>query len=383
MRTPARLGQLFGIAAVSLMVACSNTDKNSGTQTNGGSNGSSGAGDSAGTGGAGTGGATTSAGSGGSVASGGAGGAMAGAGSGGSASAGSVATGGTDAGDAAGDAGTTDAGGDGRAPVMASDGCGKMAPQALTTFLRHNVSQKTNNQQRVYDLYMPASYDPMRAYPIIFLDHGCDGSIPFMENPSMTTVTKGNAIIVALRAYSSQQTGQLYGGGCFDTGPGSTSLTEVPYFDQVLQDVGDMACVDKARVFMAGFSSGSWLTNLLGCVRAGVIRAQGNSTGGLPSVPKMCAGPIASMMVHDMEDPQNSYAGGEIARDRILAIDGCSMTMTVPYDYDGDPSTPSTCMLYQGCMSGYPVVWCPTMNKGHVDQVPITTTGLWRFWSQF
>jgi polyhydroxybutyrate depolymerase len=379
MRTPARLAQLFGIAAISLLAACSNTDKNSGGQTNGGSSGSSGAAGSLAADAAGTGGAASSAGSGGSVTTGGpdAGGATGSAGSGGSA-----AIGGPDAASAS-DAGTTDAGGDGRAAVMASDGCGKTAPQALTTFLRHNVSQKTNNQQRVYDLYLPANYDPMRAYPIIFLDHGCDGSIPFMENPSMTTVTKGNAIIVALRAYSSQQTGQLYGGGCFDTGPGSTSLTEVPYFDQVLQDVGDMTCVDKARVFMAGFSSGSWLTNLLGCVRAGVIRAQGNSTGGLPSVPKMCAGPIAAMMVHDMEDPQNSYAGGEIARDRILAIDGCSMTMTVPYDYDGDPTTPSTCMLYQGCMSGYPVVWCPTMNKGHVDQVPITTTGLWRFWSQF
>jgi len=378
MQTPARLGQLFCIAAVSLMVACSNTDSNSRAQNDGGSSGSGGAAGSVGTGGAGAGGTTSSAGVGGA----GTGGTTSSAGVGGS-----VATGGADAGTDAGapvsDAATTDAGGDGRAPVMASDGCGKTAPQALTTFLRHNVSQKTNNQQRVYDLYMPANYDPMRAYPIIFLDHGCDGSIPFMENPSMTTVTKGNAIVVALRAYSSQQTGQLYGGGCFDTGPGSTSLTEVPYFDQVLQDVGDMACVDKARVFMAGFSSGSWLTNLLGCVRAGVIRAQGNSTGGLPSVPKMCAGPIAAMMVHDMEDPQNSYAGGEIARDRILAIDGCSMTTTVPYDYDGDPTTPSTCMLYQGCMSGYPVVWCPTMNKGHVDQVPITTTGLWRFWSQF
>jgi polyhydroxybutyrate depolymerase len=381
MRTPARLGQLFGIAAVSLMVACSGTESKPGGQTNGGG-GSSGAAGSVGMGGAGAGGATTGAGSGGAGSGGG--------GSGGSGSGGSVATATDASSDAppdasatAGDAATTEAGGDVRAPAMASDGCGKTAPQALTTFMRHNVSQKTNNQQRVYDLYLPANYDAMRAYPIIFLDHGCDGSIPFMENPSMTTVTKGNAIIVALRAYSSQQTGQLYGGGCFDTGPGSTSLTEVPYFDQVLQDVGDMACVDKARVFMAGFSSGSWLTNLLGCVRAGVIRAQGNSTGGLPSVPKVCAGPIASMMVHDMQDPQNSYAGGEIARDRILAIDGCSMTMTVPYDYDGDPATPSTCMLYQGCMSGYPVVWCPTMNKGHVDQVPITTTGLWRFWSQF
>ena len=214
MRATARLGQLFAILAVSLMVACSNTDSNSWTQTNSGVGGSAGAAGSVGTGGAGIGGTTTS------------------AGSGSSGSGGNVAIDGTDAGidtsapDS--DAASTDAGGDGRAAVMASNGCGNMAPQALTTFLRHNVSQKTNNQQRVYDLYLPANYDPMRAYPIIFLDHGCDGSIPFMENPSMTTVTKGNAIIVALRAYSSQQTGQPYGGGCFDTGPGSTSLTEVP-----------------------------------------------------------------------------------------------------------------------------------------------------------
>ncbi|HEY2902652.1 MAG TPA: hypothetical protein VGL59_18865 [Polyangia bacterium] len=371
MQTPARLAKLFGVAAVSLMIGCASSD------TPGGQTGSGGSG----AGGAGTGGATGTGG-----ASAGTGGTS--AGTGGSGTGGSVATGGaggsSDGGMSSPDGSATDGGGgDGRAAVMASDGCGKMPAQALTMFIRQHLSQKTNNQDRVYDLYLPSAYDPMRAYPLIFVDHGCDGSIPFMENPSITTVTKGNAIVVALRAYSSQQTGQPYGGGCFDTGPNSTSLTELAYFDQALKDIEGMACVDKARVFMSGFSSGSWLTNLLGCTRAGVIRAQGNSTGGLPSVPKMCAGPIAAFMVHDMQDPQNSYAGGLIARDRILAINGCSMTNSVPYDYDGDPATPSTCMLFQGCMSGYPVVWCPTMNKGHVDQVPITTTGMWRFWSQF
>jgi hypothetical protein len=90
------------------------------------------------------------------------------------------------------------------------------------------------------------------------------------------------------------------------------------------------------------------------------------------------------MFAHDVNDDQNSFAGAEKARDRILAKNGCG-TETKPYDYDGDPNTPSTCVEYQGCMPGYPVVWCPTMaaqgKATHNSQVPISTTGFWRFWS--
>jgi poly(3-hydroxybutyrate) depolymerase len=197
----------------------------------------------------------------------------------------------------------------------------------------------------------------------------------------MPEVTEGDAILIALRAESSQNSGMPYGGGCFDTGPGSTSLTEVPYFDQVLEDVANNYCIDMHRVFMSGYSSGSWLTHLLGCVRAGVIRGQGNAAGGLPDVPE-CAGPIAAMLCHDMQDDQNVFAEGEKARDRILASNGCT-TNTEPYDWDGDPNTESSCVLYQGCMPGFPVVWCPSTGKGHGDQSPVSTVGMWRFWSQF
>ena len=86
-------------------------------------------------------------------------------------------------------------------------------------------------------------------------------------------------------------------------------------------------------------------------------------------------------VAHDMQNDMSSFAGGEIARDRVLAIDGCGAT-TIPYACDGTLSTSTPCVMYQGCMSGYPVVWCPTNAKGHSDQVPITTIGFWRFRSQ-
>jgi len=255
-----------------------------------------------------------------------------------------------------------------------SAGCGKSTSQPLATYVRQTVT----GTGRVYDLYVPAGYNPQRPYRTIFLAHGCDGSIPF----PMQDASKGDAILVALRAASSQATGMRFGGGCFDTGPNSTSLAEVPYFDAVLKDVSTSLCVDTARVFMAGYSSGSWLTNLIGCVRAGVVRGQGNATGGLPAVPKTCAGPIAALLAHDTTDTMNSFAGGQIARDRILNINGCT-SQTMPYPYDGNPATVSPCVIYQGCKPGFPVVWCPTTGKGHSNQVPITTVGLWRFWSQF
>ncbi|HVJ16459.1 MAG TPA: hypothetical protein VM686_13550 [Polyangiaceae bacterium] len=245
-------------------------------------------------------------------------------------------------------------------------------------YVRRNVpdvDRTPEGAERVYEVRLPADYDPERAYPVDFEAHGCDGSIPFhMENASGS-----DGIIVALRAASNQDND--YNGGCFATGPGNSELTEVPYFDAVLAHVSVDLCVDVKRIFMQGYSSGSCLTNLLGCVRAGVIRGQGNATGGLPDVPDNCAGPIAALLAHDDTDDMNLIQEGINARDRIKAINGCS-DETLPYAWDVNPDTPSTCVEYQGCQPGFPLIWCPTHDKGHSNQVPLTTVGLWKFWME-
>jgi hypothetical protein len=259
-------------------------------------------------------------------------------------------------------AGATGAGGGGAGgaavtgPTGMSAGCGMPPTQALATMVQHNIMVTG------LDPTYAATYS-MRKYTTVFLGPGCGGTgkdvIPVWD------ASMGDAIIVGLSPV----------GQCFKTN-GDTS-PENPFFDAVLSEVEANACVDKARVFVAGFSSGSWLANQLGCLRASVLRGQGNATGGLPGSMPMCEGPIAAMLAHDTTDTANPISGGEAARDRILMINGCVGTATTPYD----AGTPSPCVQYTGCPAAYPVVWCATTGKGHSDQIPISTIGFWKFWS--
>lgn len=364
-----RVFSILALGGIGLSLAACSSDEG-----NGGTGGGPGA---MGGGGAAAAGSTALAGGGQSSAGGGVGGA-----------AGSLTSAGGGAGGSSGGAGgaggmTGGSGGSGgvggSAPDMKSTGCGQAAPAEFTpeAYIRKSlpdVAKTPKGAERVYELRLPKDYDMNRPYPVVFEDHGCDGSIPF----HIEKATGTDAIVVALRAASNQDNN--YMGGCFATGPNDAELTEVPYFDAVVTTVEMNLCVDKSKLYMEGYSSGSWLTNLLGCVRANVIRGQGNATGGLPKVPNDCQGPIAAMLVHDDTDTMNTIQEGMKARDRIKAINGCT-DETMPYQWDVNPNTMSTCVAYQGCKAGYPLIWCPTHNKGHSDQVPITTVGLWKFWS--
>lgn len=252
-----------------------------------------------------------------------------------------------------------------------SAGCGTTPMQTTAKYVQYNINVTTGlaaayvamYTARNYYVWLPPDYDPTRAYTTVFLGPGCGGngeSVLPMQNASTS-----NAILVGLSPV----------GQCFMTS--AADSPEIAFFDAVLGAVESSFCVDKAHVFIAGFSSGSWLSNLIGCARAGIVRGQGNATGGLPPVPT-CAGPIAAMLAHDEGDPANNISGGEAARDRILKINGCSLTETTPYD----AGRPSMCVQYQGCPAAYPVVWCPTTGQGHSDQVAtgLSVPGFWNFW---
>jgi poly(3-hydroxybutyrate) depolymerase len=337
------------------------------------------AGTPAASGAAGQGAGGSAAGAGGQVA-GGAGGVNAGAGGAAGASAGNGGGGG-----AGGGAGGTGGGGNGLPGAVRSAGCGMAAGQALMSYVKYSetITGVTAKQApRNFYVYLPEGYDPGRAYPLVFIGPGCgsDGD----HGIKIESASGKDAIIVGLDPSTAVDP---QGRQCFDSQ--TFPDPEVPYFDQTLAAVEAKYCIDKSRIFIEGFSSGSWLSHLLGCVDAGTIRAQGNASGCMQGVPaNTCTKPIAYMGIHNDPDPNNSYGCGTQARDEKIKRNGCS-TQTMPYTPVGlkmPAGVTVDCVQYMGCKKGYPVVFCttknvnPQHNPADDSTTALSTAAMWSFW---
>jgi poly(3-hydroxybutyrate) depolymerase len=218
----------------------------------------------------------------------------------------------------------------------------------------------SGNANRPYSVWLPTGYDPMRAYPVIVLLHGCGNGT---NNVPMERQTGADAIVIRGTGSAS--------GTCWESGANSADVT---FFDAMVADTKQRFCTDTGRFFVVGYSSGSWLANQLGCIRANVLRAGATVAGGNPGT-RNCMGKFAHMFVHDRGDTSNQISGSISARDRLLDVNSCG-TETAPQD-------PSPCVRYQGCDPGYPVVWCETMGQNHNRQDNVTAPAFWKFFQEF
>jgi poly(3-hydroxybutyrate) depolymerase len=221
----------------------------------------------------------------------------------------------------------------------------------------------------------------------------------------METATMGEAILIAMEPglynaahYNSATCAKnMSCQYCFDDGADATTANSVeyPYFEALHQAVEASTCVDKNRQFYAGYSSGGWMAQQLGCRYPDVLRAQGSVTGGLPPVIKngteTCVDhPIAAFLIHDYNDTSNVYAGSVAALERLLKLNHCAGGKTMatatkaPYMIAGIANTASfSCLRYTGCPADYPIVFCTSTGQAHGSQSPSAVPGFWGFFSTF
>ncbi len=286
-----------------------------------------------------------------------------------------------------------------------SSSCGMGAPagDSSTKFVEHDIDVTgvdaafiaANAPQspapwtwthRNYFVRLPANYDPTKAYPVSMGGGGCgSGDGKSGNSGGLTALSNGETEAI--------QVGLSYvwhGGACF--ADDYTNTPDVPYFDAVLADLESHYCIDKGKIFVDGYSSGAWESYMLGCARAGVVRAIGTAAGGLRIARPECTKvPIAAMMLNGLQDdenpigplatPKNDSYGSAPARDDILMRNGCTGTANVPWD----PDYPG-CVKYTGCPAEFPVVWCAYAD-GHGNGNPSMAShsysgeGFWKFWS--
>jgi pimeloyl-ACP methyl ester carboxylesterase len=270
--------------------------------------------------------------------------------------------------------GSAGAGAGGR-PSGPSAACGKPFPDPFKTAVEHDMQVKVaaaydpKYVARKYYTQLPKGYDGNTPVPMVFYGQGCGQSGP--ENSGFSDVMDADKFLLVQA---------IPVGGCFEAGKeGHADSPDGPYFDQALAEIEDKYCIDKGKVFVAGWSSGAWLSTYLACTRGNVIRAAGTVAGGLQHDHGTCTGGAAAMMFIGTGDNENGVVdmvngfdvGTGQSRDIFVKTNGCNATSMA-----WDPMYAS-CEIYGSCDS--PVVWCPVPG-GHGSGNDKLPGAAWKFW---
>jgi len=228
-------------------------------------------------------------------------------------------------------------------PANPSTGCNKASPATGTSGSPLTVSGHQ------YYVKLPTNYDAAKPYPVMMMFNPTGNPISWAESNAGFEATGPKEAWI--RVYPTMAN-NASGWGASD----------VAFFEPFYEKVIDSYCVDKARVFAGGESSGGDFSSILGCEYGDKIRATAPCStkpvsGYALDVPikRQCKGEVTAVVIHGKNDNVVGPANGPKTRDFYAALNHCGTTTTpVP----GYTDTLSNCVMYEGCDAGYPVYWC-------------------------
>jgi hypothetical protein len=265
-------------------------------------------------------------------------------------------------------------------------GCGMTQNQGGGTYVKYDMmisgpDLDANNQpvvrDRVYYVRLPKTYDPTRAYPVVYLGPGCGGQMA-SEVINLVPYAGEDAILVPLMPTLGENL------TCFEE---TMNSPEYSFFDALHKKIESEYCVDTDRQFYAGFSTGARLGFMVDCAFSDVLRATATIQGGTQPLPTCKTHPIAGMFVADTQETGNPYQQNVTAAERVAAKNGCTGTFqnakpVVPMATAAAPAT-TACVQFTGCPADYPVIVCTTMGQGHMTFEPWSDQVFWNFFKAF
>jgi poly(3-hydroxybutyrate) depolymerase len=296
-----------------------------------------------------------------------------GAGQGGAGAGGTAGKGGAGASGAAGKGGTGGSGG-GMTGTAPSTGCGKAA-----TVTSGRTTIDVNGKMREYIVLVPSNYDQNKPYRLIFGWHPWGGSAQQTQQMGyfgLSTPSAGQAVLVAPEGQEFQDMG---------LGWGNVNGEDVAFAHAMMDRFFAGLCIDQNRVFSTGFSFGAMFSFTLACTADSGMRAIAPMAGNATTSGR-CENSTRSVATMSFIGVDDSLLSGHRSAVQIfVGRNGCTTTKTpvTPSWCDGVASQflPCSCVQYQGCKDGYPVVECE-YKAGH-QFAPSSGQTLWNFFSQF
>ena len=266
------------------------------------------------------------------------------------------------------------------APTGVSSGCGK---RAIHTGVFNLHTTDGDKRYRTFLVEVPAEYNPSHGYSLNFVFHGAGGSSSQSYSWGLQSVAGAseNGIFVFPDGINFQH----YGVGWDDTKNGY----DLPFFDNMVKTLEADFCVNRARVFVAGFSWGGDFVTALVCNRGNTIRAAAanSTTDEFNDAAKYYTyqGLPCSTTVHPALRFEHAVGGdGAYTAPRFAStsqlyrhLNSCSSASV------GAPSSTSamSCVSYKSCTKEY--VECPfKASIGHALP-PNWAKDTWAFFQTF
>lgn len=255
---------------------------------------------------------------------------------------------------------------------------------------------------RTYSFYVPASYTPGNAVPMVIGLHGLSSSgadfaqyrdfRPIADTANFIVVHPDGSTMLGLKFWN------------YENILGST-VDDVGFLEELIDVISASHSIDQERIYCAGMSNGSFMAYLMAC-ESDRLAAIGTVTGSMSiNMYDDCnpSHPTPSIHVHGTADGTNPYTGTSSMKD-IPAVslfwvnqNGCNTTPTitaVPNTNTTDGATAER-YLYSGGTNGNTVEhfkvtdgehsWpgSPMPSSSEVTCMDFDATKeLWRFFSQ-
>lgn len=217
--------------------------------------------------------------------------------------------------------------------------------------------------ERSFVYYAPPSLEPTVPAPVVIVIHGF-----LMSGEQMFDVTQYHLIADREGFVVLYPDGEPDAPGPWNVGEGAcpSGLGDLPvaagddqaFIDAMLDFVEGERSIDRARVFVTGFSMGGYFSNETGCLRPDIAAIAAHSGGShdLADCP-VTRKPV--IVFHGSDDGLIPVSCGEQTRARWAERNGCGTEVDVVSVLGG------TCEYSKDCPSGGQVAFCSFEEMAH------------------
>jgi polyhydroxybutyrate depolymerase len=230
-----------------------------------------------------------------------------------------------------------------------------------------NMSVNVGGKNRTFIMHVPSAYKGDKPVPMVVDYHpiGGDGKSHMSQSP-YKSLTDAEGVITLYPDGTPCPVGNMKGNNGWNVGPCCSSDDDLAFSRAMIEAVEEKACIDKKRIYAAGYSMGGGMSNHVACYMSDIFAAVAPASMDLNKDNSATCSPerpISVIMFRGTQDFVCSFSGGDSRQNDGLDFLGAEGNFKFwgqknGCDVSSEIKNSDGCREYTGCKDGVRVVLC-------------------------